>query len=247
MSKIIQDTLVVYEGPSAYNGAPIVALLQRGSNNVKTGNMAQLFIMDASMHPIESNRLGNDFAVCGNCKHRGKSNPDKLSGYADGRSCYVNLIYGIGQKYKSYIQGKYRKAKNAEEVKAFLMGQSLRLGAYGDPAALPVGFIAKLQQYALFTTGYTHAHTVGDDNPMTYRHLMLSADTEEEAITAHKKGYRTFRVIPLNDAAKPILKDEIMCPSSKGIQCADCKLCGGSKTKAKSVAIVAHGIGAKYA
>jgi hypothetical protein len=60
---------------------------------------------------------------------------------------------------------------------------------------------------------------------------------------------RTFRVI---DSVSSIVKDkEILCPASKEAgyrtTCDSCKLCSGSNISAKSIAIVAHGSGAKYA
>jgi len=43
-----------------------------------------------------------------------------------------------------------------------------------------------------------------------------------------------------------LLKNEILCPASKendkGITCIACNLCTGSNTKAKSIAIVSHGL-----
>ena len=49
-----------------------------------------------------------------------------------------------------------------------------------------------------------------------------------------------------------MIKDkEILCPASKEAgyrtTCDSCKLCSGSNISAKSIAIVAHGGGAKYA
>jgi hypothetical protein len=84
---------------------------------------------------------------------------------------------------------------------------------------------------------------------------MISADTPEQAKQARLEGKRTFRVIPVaewkanNKGA--LLGSEILCPASeeagKRTTCNECKLCKGQTIKAKSIAIVAHGVGRKYA
>ena len=125
-----------------------------------------------------------------------------------------------------------------------LNGRGLRVGAYGDPACLPDGLVEMLVGFAEFHTSYTHGHTVSDtlgDNAARYS--MISADSEAEAIKAHDMGYRTFRVIPIASANKPLLHNEIMCPNTtKGTQCNDCRLCNGQSYKGKSIAIIAHGV-----
>ena len=76
---------------------------------------------------------------------------------------------------------------------------------------------------------------------------MRSADSLPEAEQAWANGERTFRVIAnINQIVKG---KEILCPASKEagqrVKCVDCGLCGGSSVKAKNIAIVAHGAGAK--
>jgi hypothetical protein len=63
-------------------------------------------------------------------------------------------------------------------------------------------------------------------------------------------GQRTFRVIPVQQwVARGKLaldKNETLCPASfeagAKTTCEACKLCGGATVKAKSIAIVAHGV-----
>lgn len=249
-TKYIPDNLIVYHGPSAYDGSPIMAILQRGSSNSKTGSMSQLFILSADADPITASRMGADYSVCGNCKHKGNAAPDKQTGWADNRTCYVNLLHAPFQKYNSFKQGKYKQATTIGEVQALLHGQGLRIGAYGDPAALPTGLCEMLVNMADYSTSYTHGHTV--DTGMVdavARYSMVSADSKREAMDAHSKGYRTFRVIPVADwkdtGGDSILSGEILCPASeeagKWVTCSECRLCNGTKSKAKSIAIVAHG------
>lgn len=251
-------SLIVYDGPSAYDGSIIVAILQRGSNNTKTGkNMAQLWILSADVDPITASRTGVDFAVCGNCKHRGKAAPNKTAGWASERACYVNLVHGPLAIYKAWKRGVYKQAETVGDVQALLHGQTLRLGAYGDPGALPGGMVELLVQMADGHTGYTHSATVFNDArklETIAKHTMISADSKAEAIRAHNRGFRTFRVIPIAawkaKGKAELLSNEILCPASKEMgnktTCGECKLCGGSDQKAKSVAIVAHGKGSKH-
>lgn len=250
-TKYIPDNLIVYHGPSAYDESPIVAILQRGSNNSKTGAMAQLFILSADIDPITASRTGSDYGVCGNCKHRGNAAHDKESGWADNRTCYVNLLHAPATKYRNFKQGKYKQATTIGEVQALLYGQGLRIGAYGDPAALPTGLCEMLASMTDYSTSYTHGYTV---NPgmveAVARYSMVSVDTIQEAIKAHSKGYRTFRVIPVaqwkDTGMDSMLSSEILCPASEEagqrVTCSECRLCNGTKSKAKSIAIVAHGV-----
>lgn len=250
-------SLVIYNGPSTYDGNNIVAILQRGSTNAKTGSMAQLWILSAELDPITTSRTGADYSVCGNCKHRGKAAPNKPAGWASERSCYVNLLHGPLAVYKAWKRGVYKQAETVGDVQALLHGQTLRLGAYGDPGALPAGMVELLVKMADGHTGYTHSQTVFNDSraiESIAKHTMVSADSKAEAIHAHGRGFRTFRVIPIATwkakGKAELLSNEILCPASKEAgnktTCGDCKLCGGSEQQAKSIAIVAHGVSAKY-
>ncbi len=238
--------IIVYRGPSLYNGKPIVAILTRSSNR-KTGNMVQLWILSDEANPIEASRNGIDVSICGKCPHMGKPNPDKIKGWTDGRTCYVNLIHGPSAVYKGLQRGIYTEATTAN-VHGFLSGNMLRLGAYGDPAALPLGLVDLLVGYASGHTGYTHGDTVAGLN-VDYSHVMASADSKREAILHHANGHRTFRIIPIaawNEKGKgELLANEIICPATpeggNKAQCNNCLLCNGSKSKAKSIAVVAHG------
>lgn len=242
---------IIYSGPSKIDGSPIIAIYLQGSKNTKTGAMSQVYILQADIDPIAANRTGADYGVCGDCPHRGVADPNKASGLAVGRSCYVNLGQGPNKIYKAYKAGKYKPAALGE-LPSIGEGQTIRLGAYGDPLAVPSHIIRALLSKSKGHTSYTHASGLLPDS--TISHSMVSADTPEQAMQAHNKGLRTFRVIPLKQwqekGAKSLLKNEILCPASKEagarVTCSDCLLCSGQHTKAKSIAIPAHGIGAKH-
>lgn len=243
---------IIYSGPSKIDGTPIIAIYLRGSSNRKTGaSMSQVYILQADIDPITANRTGVDYGVCGDCPHRGVADPNKASGLAAWRSCYVNLGQGPNQIYKAYKAGKYQPSTLAE-LPSIGEGQTIRLGAYGDPLAVPSHIWRSLLSRAKGHTSYTHASGLLPDSTMS--HSMISADTPGQALEAHKKGLRTFRVIPLKQwqdkGNKALLKGEILCPASKEagakVTCSDCLLCSGQNTKAKSIAIPAHGLGKKH-
>ena len=121
----------------------------------------------------------------------------------------------------------------------------VRLGAYGDPAAVPAIVWDDLLSESVGHTGYTHQHDAAPD----YSRLMASADTPQQAEAFHARSIRTFRVIPVKawetNGKAALMKAEALCPASKEAgykaTCETCRLCTGSTTAARSIAIVAHG------
>lgn len=235
---------IIYNGPSLIDGSPIVCIAIIKSGNSKTGNMIQTHILRADTDPLTASKIGLDFGICGNCQHRGtpSSNPAKKT--AENRTCYVNLGQGPLIVFKGFKRGIYPTA-TPEQTRAIGRARMVRLGTYGDPAAVPRQVWDDLLAESEGHTGYTHQH---DQNP-DYSRLMYSADNLNNAIYAQEKGYRTFRVIPVTDwqqyGKASMLKTEALCPASKEAgykaTCNDCKLCTGTSTKARSIAIVAHG------
>jgi hypothetical protein len=237
---------VIYNGPSLIDGQPIVVIGIIASNNTKTGNMLQTHIIRADINPLEASKTGADYSICGDCIHRGlpTDNPDKKT--AVGRACYVNLGQGPRQVFERFKRGGYPVIEH-EEITRLGAKRMIRLGTYGDPAAVPSNIWELLLKEARGHTGYTHQHTA--KQAPDYKHLMYSADTLQDAKKAHSKGYRTFRVVSVRDwqdnGLNTLLSNEILCPASKennkGVTCIECKLCTGSQSKGKSIAIVAHG------
>tara|TARA_R110000744_G_scaffold159980_3_gene276129 strand:- start:1708 stop:2445 length:738 start_codon:yes stop_codon:yes gene_type:complete len=228
---------VIYEGPSLIDGSPIVAIAQVGTGNRKTGaGMVQTWILRSDMDPITASRTGADTAICGDCPHKGTPS-NKTKGWSIGRSCYVNLLFAPNGVYKAYKRGSYPVAQGHDAIRAIGLGMGVRLGSYGDVAAVPDFVWRSLTSAAEYVTAYTHgANTMPDM-------VMSSADNAAQAQDAWGKGERTFRVISSLD--KLMKGKEVLCPASEEAgartTCAACKLCGGNSVKAKSVAIVAHG------
>ena len=240
--------LVVYDGPSQWDGAPIVTIVTgigRSSSNPKTGDMLQSWILLRDVHPYEGVVSGLDESICGHCRHRRNA-----QGH---RSCYVSMN-APGAIWKAFHAGKY-EAVDPEEAGEWIGGlrparrRKLRIGAYGDPAMVPPDVWRSLVRHCTLTTGYTHQWRT---MPTVYREFcMASVDTPKEAADAAALGYRTFRCTSSGD---DLLKDEIVCPASeeagKLTTCEDCGLCAGSmegrSNRIPMVAITVHGRGAKY-
>lgn len=240
-------SFIIYDGPSLIDGQPIVAIAQVNTTNRKTGDMVQTYIIRSDVDPITASRTGQDHAICGNCPHRGEAH-DGDTGQAKGRTCYVTLAHGPLQKWKGLAKGLYDHARGHEAIKAIGAGRMVRIGTYGDGAAVPSYIWDSLCEDAKGWTAYTHqtgCQTASTD-PNRY---MTSAESAGEAMAAWDRGERTFRVIA--DTADLISGKEILCPASdeagKRTTCDKCKLCAGASVKAKSVAIVAHGTSAKKA
>jgi len=236
---------VIYRGPSLLDGRPIVAVAITKSKNTKTSNMVQTYIIRADIDPRDASRTGEDYSICGTCPHRGTPQPDKAGGLAKGRSCYVVIGQGPVIVYKSLQRGIYPAATTHKAIAALGNGRMVRLGTYGDPAAVPSYIWESLISEAKGHTAYSHQATTQGAafNPALY---MRSADSEQEARAAWDAGQRTFRIV--SDVAQVLKGKEILCPASEeaGFKttCNACGLCGGASVKAKSIAIVAHGAGA---
>jgi hypothetical protein len=228
-------SLVVYRGPSAYDPSiEIMGILTRGSDNAKTGSMAQLFILRADVAPHTAQKLGLDAAVCGSCPLRPAN---KATG---GGGCYVVTFQGPLSTWKA---ARLQPVAGAAEINALIRkAGSVRLGAYGDPAALPAHVVRFLSRCAGGkVTGYTHgASVLGFDGIDHLRGLaMLSVENPGAAEAAHAKGWRTFRATA---PGAPNLASEITCPAeTRGAKCADCLLCRGDSLGARSVTIPVHG------
>ena len=228
---------VLYEGPSRFDGAPIFVAAVWSSLNRKTGDMLQTYIMRSDIDPLSASKTGKDASVCGSCRHRGVPTLDPNRKQARARSCYVVLGQGPLAVYRAFIDGKYPKQTSALGRKEVGAGRLVRIGTYGDGAAVPQYVWDELLEDSHGYTAYTH----NGGDPQRY---MVSVESLSEAQAAWGRDERTFRVI--RHVSEIVPKQEVECPSERGVQCADCRLCGGAAVKGKSVAIVAHGVGARY-
>lgn len=232
--------MLIWRGASQITGDPIVLVatgLKTKSTNSKTGAMVQTWILVDALHPQEALKSGADEAICGGCRHRGVGGKQ--------RACYVRL-QGPAAIWKALQAGRYEDlTTDLSEAAERVRGRVVRLGAYGDPAAVPTHVWKSLLKHTSGRTGYTHQWQTADAELRKY--CMASVDTPQEYAAAIADGWRTFRVRAENE---PLLKTEIMCPASveAGMKttCERCKLCDGKQKQSdlrKNIAIQVHGIG----
>ena len=231
---------IFYRGPSVLDGAPIVAVATLESSNAKTGpagraNMVQTWIIRADMDPIAASKAGADASICGACTHR----------HSLGGACYVNLGQAPRAVFSGVERGIYPAldilGSDSDALKAahLLHGRAVRLGAYGDPAAVPFDAWAQLLEGVEKWTGYTHQARHPNFDARLFRYCMASADTPKQAQKLTERGARTFRV---KAPGAPMLRGELECKAdSEGLKCIDCGLCDGADNKAPSIVINVHG------
>lgn len=229
---------VLYEGPSLLDGRPIVVVatgLAGNSKNEKTGAMVQTWILRQDISPLEAINSGADASICGTCPHRGTIEAGKNKG----RSCYVKVFQAPLAVWRAYKRGAYPHMNAGHAGQ----GRIVRLGSYGDPAAVPLSIWQQFTAGAVRWTGYSHAWR---QFPELAPYVMASADSPADRAAAKLLGFRTFRV---REAAQALEAGEITCPASKEAgyrtNCAACGLCKGATAKAKDIAIIAHGASAK--
>jgi hypothetical protein len=216
----------IFEGKSPITGDDIIAVITLKSTNIKTGNMASMWILHKDLSPIEASKQGKDESICGMCPHR----------HNLGGACYVTLFQAPLQVWKSYHKGNYPKVNDM----SIFEGMSVRFGAYGDPNVVPIDILVQLKSVVKNSTSYTHQWKTESDNESLKAVSMASVDNKDEAKLAIENGWRYFRVT--NDISDINKATEIVCPNTtKGIQCIDCGLCKGNTIKAKNIVIEVHG------
>jgi len=225
---------VLWRGRSQLDGAPIVAIatgLEKKSTNTKTGAMIQTWIIREDVEPTIAMKTGKDASICGDCQSRGGA-------------CYVLVFQAPLNVYRSFHRGLYPAVDSLEHIEELFAGHNVRLGSYGDPAAVPTKIWRAFTRKAQSRVGYTHQWRACDQSLSTL--IMASVDSEDERSQANAKAWRTFRV---KAQGAPSMQGEITCPASKEAgyrtTCENCGLCGGSDKRAKDIVIEAHGHGAK--
>ena len=234
--------VILYQGPSAINGRPIVVVANRitvASTNAKTGDMVQTFIIPADVDPMSALRTGQDESVCGDCAHRPVNKG----------SCYVNVGRSVVSVFGALSRGRYARPGidyDPAMIPDLFAGLAVRVGTYGDPFAAPFQIWRAATVKAAAVNGYSHQWRRPE--AQAFRLLcMASVDNEAEALEARAMGWRTFRV---RAKGSDKLAGEVICPASKEAghktSCAECRACGGLSAKARApIVIEAHGATAK--
>jgi hypothetical protein len=123
-----------------------------------------------------------------------------------------------------------------------VFNRKVRLGTYGDPAAVPAYVWDELLHGTSGWTGYTHQWANGKADHVK-QWCMASVDTPKESFDAWANGWRTFRV---RTADTWLAGREFICPASeeanKRLTCSTCMACSGGIDSGKaSVTIIVHG------
>lgn len=201
------------------------------SDNRKTGDMIQIWILVKSVDPVEAIKQGLDRLICGNCRHRG-------NGDGSGRSCYVNAGQAPLGIWKAWKAGRYPTLQFMD----IFSGRKVRFGAYGDPTHLPLPLALAIAGVASGHTGYTHQWRKPSLQGWKTL-LMASVDTTAELVIARSMGWSTFRVTQDLDHHTA----ETLCASDRlGTPCADCLACAGARGGIRAIHIPVHGKGAVH-
>lgn len=205
------------------------------SDNRKTGDMIQIWILVKAVDPVTAIRTGLDRIICGNCRHRGHEVDGK---HGVERTCYVNEGQAPLGIWKAWKAGRYPTLQFMD----IFAGRKVRFGAYGDPTHMPLSLALAIAGVSSGWTGYTHQWR--KPSLQGWKQIvMASVDTAAELVIARSMGWSTFRVAPDLDHHSM----ETLCASDRvGTPCADCLACAGSRSGQRAVFIPAHGSGRKH-
>lgn len=242
--------MILYDGPSLLTGEPIVAIATV-DGNPKIGEMLCTWILLQARPPEEAIFDGGDQSICGTCKYRAQweQSEDGTGFNPRTRTCYVRLTKDgsdgnppadektppseIWQRWKA---GKYdfpmtdpayadwTLALEEQGVPLQYVGKHpVRIGSYGDPAAVPTYIWRELVCHAVNWTGYTHmwkpepcpisgdwepemqvfcsgpcrgTGLVDRCDPLLKNYCMASVDTRREWQEAKALGWTSFIVLP---------------------------------------------------
>jgi hypothetical protein len=243
--KTKQETrgFIMYEGKSLLGGDDqIVCIAVLKSENKKTGKMVQVYIIPKDVGPIEAIKAGKNFGACGTCPLQGeyalifKKNGGMEKRFVN-RVCYVNLGHGPSTVYQAYMAGKYKHYVKRHHEK-YIAGRKVRIGAYGDPAAIPLKLVKYLAYISSGWTGYSHQMFWVRHAAELANYVMASCHTPAQHAEARRRGWRSFVAIPKGGQAP---ERSVECPHyTHGVNCETCLLCDGNNKQAKDVYVIAH-------
>lgn len=231
LSKSEKRSLLKLRGVILQENNNIVVISTFGSQNPKTGNMNQIWILYRHESPSQAVKSGLDSHICGDCKHRP----------ANGGSCYVNVAHAPQTIWKAYKRGNYKHIDDIKGWQYLFEDEPVRFGAYGDPSLIDIDLVETIVNLSSRYTGYTHFWHKTDKQEYR-KYFMASVETPMEYYLAKSLGWRMFIVI---GDGSDIPLDTIECPNQADpkIQCANCGLCNGSNGNSKKhIYINVHGI-----
>ena len=149
--------------------------------------MVQTYILCRDIDPRDANKHGDDYSICGNCKHRGTATDDPTRKLAENRSCYVNIAQGVLIVWKAFQRGAYDTATGHDNIAAIGAGHGTAWHIWRPICRSGVDMGKPVITNADGWTGYSHQSDVtgADYRPDM---VMRSADTEQEARDAWRNG-----------------------------------------------------------
>ena len=228
----IKNSVVIYKGPSLAMPDTEIAVVLTGingkSDNSKTGNMAQMWIITTTSKPSMACTDGSDRAICGNCRQRPANNGN----------CYVNK-YRMFVMHKALVDNRYEfLAPRDAGISLAGHNTKIRITAYGDIAVIPNAskILTQLIGNQEFTA-YTHLFTEPFFDQDLLKWCILSVDSLAHRLETQNMfpNCKTYRVLAKNEVKQD---GEVMCPSKKiplphggfrrNIQCQTCLLCNSN-------------------
>jgi len=237
--------IILYRGPSWYNGKPIVAAVKFESANRKTGNVPNVAILPDT-GPTYQAAHNAARSVCGACPLLGLMDHDAEKRQQG--ACYSWAIpHAVASQVRAIGEGRYVAAGPHADtlLAAYLRARAprmVRLGTIGDAGALPPEVVARL--VALVPDGTSMVSYTHDWRHPRSQHLrafsMASVETEAEAAVAHAMGWRTYRAALPGEAASAGAETTCLYEAER-LTCAACRLCDGASSSAPSVVATIHG------
>lgn len=226
---------IFYRGPSILNDEHnIVGIATLKTKNRKTGNLIQTWILPEKINPIQELHMDHISPICGNCPLRNNG-------------CYVQVGKAPNAIAKAFKNSSYKsqlidmhtalhdRDSILTEMLLTIQGRHLRMGAYGDPVAIPFFYWRPLVVASLSCVGYTHQWRLKEAQPFR-NYTMASVETLEDATEAQAMGWKTFRI---KKEGEPEQENESLCMNEKlGFTCEHCMMCNGRK---RNITITAHG------
>lgn len=240
--------LVVWEGPSPFDGSPVVSILtgiDRPTRNPKTGWMLQNWNLPRGRDPWQAIWDRGDGGVCGDCDFRVRwvdvereTKRFLITETKRLRVCYA--FRGVCEVWASYRAGRY----DLWDGTPLASQQSfVRWGAYGEAVVVPREVRDRLSAHTK-STGYTRQWKqprFQDERDV----MMASVHWPEEIEEALDLGWRYFRPMVPGEKMRPW---EAACPAPK-VSCSHCGQCNGrkgTKDNRKSRVIEVHGPGRSH-
>lgn len=229
----------IYKAKNAL-GMDVAVQVQHGSNNLKTGNGVQIWILPMSWVERGKEAMNDDEASCMDCIHSKRKNS----------TCYVrkgmsemglrSKVLSLNNAYQSGVLEVLPIDDMAEHEVERCRDKYVRFGAYGEPVFLGERNVKAIAEASANFTGYTH-QWYQDKYQWASKYFMASVENEPLMQKANGKGWRTFRVKSKSEVK---VLYEVVCPASKEsgrrVKCSKCGLCKGQSIQAKNVVIIKH-------